>query len=590
MNTSEHPPSHHDLRRLLLGCGVITAVACIAFLPSVQHGFVNWDDDSYIINNPDIRAFTLKNLSKIFSSTYLGNYQPLTMLAYMVEYCFFRLNPAAYHTVSLALHLMNATLVFVLFRALSRNYLTSLLIGLLFAIHPLRVESVAWIAEQKDLLSAFFYLLSLHFYVCHTRQSRPRLYWFCLISLLISLLAKPMAVSQPLVLILIDHLHNRKLDKKALTSKVPFFTVAAFFAILAFLTQRSAGAMPAFHQVSTVQRLCVPFYGLVFYVAKTLAPLRLCSLYPLPPYLSDGERFILFAAPLLTLAGAAMVHHFRAHSRTLAFSALFYLVTLLPVLQIVPIGDAIVAERYSYIPALGLYFAFATFCHSLLKERLIRNLSKRMLGIGIGTVIVALAYATYSRCEVWKDSLSLWNDVIAKHPSAVSYNYRGGAYSIQGQHERAIEDFNQAIRLDPLYFEAYDNRGFAHLAQRNWDLAIEDHTEALKINPRDALAFNNRGLAHKHKRDYSQALSDFGDAITLTPTSLLYNNRGATRDALGDHQRAIEDFNEAIRLNPDYAPAYFNRGLSYRATGENARATYDFKKACELGHRTACQL
>ena len=586
MNNSEHLPARSNNRWLLLGCVVIAAVTCVAFLPSLNHGFVNWDDDIYVTNNPDIAAFTLKNLANIFSSTYVGNYQPLTMLAYMAEFHFFRLNAAAYHSTSLALHIVNVALVFSLFLALSRHHLTSLLVAFLFAVHPFRVESVAWIAEQKDLLSALFYLLSLRFYVSYLEQKRPTSYWLCMLSLLGSLLAKPMAVSQPFVLILIDYLSSGRFDKKTLPRKVPFFAVVAVFSILAFVAQKSA--MPDLHEISTFQRLCVPFYGLFFYAAKTLVPLRLCSLYPLPPNLSAATTWVLFAAPLLVLGGASAVYYLRGSSRALVFGLLFYVVTLLPVLQIVPIGDAIVSERYAYIPALGLYFPFAAWCRFLLEEKL-RNRWKAILGLGISAAIGALACATYYRCDVWKDSLSLWNDVLAKFPSAVPYNYRGGAYILSGKYDRAIEDFNQAIGLDPRYVKAYDNRGFAYLAKRDYDRAIESHTEAIRINPMDALAYNNRGLAYKHKADYGRALADFENAIKLEPAPLLYNNCGATRDALGEHERAIEDFNEALKLKPDYSPAYFNRGRSLWAMGRHEQALGDLKTACDLGHGAACQ-
>jgi protein O-mannosyl-transferase len=590
MDNGQPLPSPYRLRSLLLCYSIVACIACIAFLPSLNQGFVEWDDDSYVINNPDITALTLDNLTTVFSSSYLGNYQPLTMLTYMAEFHFFRLNPTAYHSTNLALHIVNAILVFTLFLGLSRHPITSLLVALLFAVHPLRVESVAWIAERKDVLSAFFYLLSLQFYVRHIATHRARFYWLCMLSLLSSLLSKPMAVSQPFVLLLIDYLCGRRLDRKALVGKAPLFAIAAIFAIVAFLLQRPAAAIPEAHQISTLQRLCVPFYGLVFYVAKTFLPMRLCSLYPPPPDLSSTTMFVLHAAPFVVVGSALAIHHFRAHSRTLVFGSLFYVVTLLPVLQIVPIGNAIVAERYTYIPALGLYLTFAVFCRFLLKEKLHSTISKSTLSIGIGTAIVVLACATYYRCAVWRDGFSLWNDVIAKYPTAVAYNNRGVAYSIHGKYDRAIEDLDQAIRLDPKYFEAYDNRGFAHLSRRDYDLAIEDHTEAIRLNPRDALAYNDRGLAYKYKGDYARAIEDFANAIKLRPTFLLYNNRGVTWDAAGDHNRAIDDFNEATRLNPEYMVGYFNRGLAHRGAGDYDQALDDFKKACSLGHRAACRL
>ena len=210
----------------ILCCLLISGITFIAFLPALQCGFTNWDDDTHVVDNLAIRAISFHNLSQVFTSS-IGYYQPLPMLTFMAEYRLFGLNPHAFHCTSVLLHCLNVLLVFALIYALSGKYSTGLLVSLLFAVHPLRVESVAWIAERKDLLSSFFYLLSLIFYVTYSRGNRRKYFYGSILSLVFSLLSKPMAVSQPFVLLLIDYVRNKKLDKKLLLEKIPFLTIAA---------------------------------------------------------------------------------------------------------------------------------------------------------------------------------------------------------------------------------------------------------------------------------------------------------------------------------------------------------------------------
>ena len=589
MPPSKEPPARCDAKRLLLCFGIIACVTWLAFSPSLANGFTHWDDNVYVLDNLDIRAFTLKNVSRIFSSSYGAGYQPLTMLSYMVDHHFFGENPKAYHTTDLILHVTNGLLVFSLMLRLSRRCGTSLLVSLLFAVHPLRVESVAWIAERKDVLSAFFYLLSLLFYVAHMEERRPRYYWLCLLALLFSLLSKPIAVTQPLVLLLIDYLFHRKLDKKAVLAKTPFFVAVSIFAAITFLAQETARAIAEYAAIPILQRLCIPFYGLVFYIVKTLVPVRLCALYPLPPQHPGGTIFVLYVAPLLVLGGAVALYRFRAHSRVLVFGFLFYVVTLLPVLQIVPFGHAIAADRFTYIPLLGPCLVLAKLCQFLFERTLSTSSARGMLGIGLGGTIVVLANITHHRCGVWKDRFSLWNDVISKYPSAAAYNHRGAAYLIQGMYDRAIEDLNQAIRLAPRYFEAYDNRGTTRTFQGDYGLAIADHTKAIELNPKDALAYNDRALAYLHQRELARAGADLDSAIRLKPTAAAHRNRGIIRNAMGRYRRAIEDFGESARLDPEHRATYFHRGLSHEATGNRDLALGDFRRACALGHHAACR-
>ena len=270
--------------RFGLYCLLIIGVTFIAFLPSLNNGFTNWDDEAYVVDNPDIKAFGLHHLKKVFSSIYVSNYQPLTMLTYMAEYRSFQLNPMVYHCTNVLLHIINCLLVFAFIYGLSGNYFTGLLVGLLFAVHPLRVESVAWIAERKDVLSSFFYFLSLLFYVRYMKKGGRKFYGFCLLSFLLSLLSKPMAVSQPFVLLLIDYVNDKKLDKKTLLDKIPFFAIAAVFVAITFLTQKVARVR--FRIIPRIQRFsgfACRFTGWFFTWLNRSYPYIFVHIIPFPP-------------------------------------------------------------------------------------------------------------------------------------------------------------------------------------------------------------------------------------------------------------------------------------------------------------------
>jgi tetratricopeptide (TPR) repeat protein len=588
----KQPSAGQNVRRVFFYCSIIAGITFFAFWPSLSNGFTNWDDEGYVVDNPDIKGCTLHNAAKLFSSVYVSNYQPLTMLSYMAEYRFFQLNPVVYHWTNLLLHIINCLLVFALIYGLSGKQLTGLLVALMFAVHPLRVESVAWIAERKDVLSAFFYFLSLLSYLRYVKKADRKFYGFCLLSLVLSLLSKPIAISQPFVLILIDYLHDRKIDKKNLLEKAPFFAVAALFAVITILTQKGPGPIPEYSTLSPLTRVCAPFYGMVFYVVKSIIPIHLSAFYPFPARIDGSMNIMLFASFFLAMGVAVAIYRNRGRFRKLVFGSLFFLITALPMLQIVRVGDAIVAERYTYIPMLGVYYFFMELYGYLLGGKLLGGKAvKGLLWASLGMSLIIFTCITRQRCGIWKDSISLWSDVINKFPCAVAYTHRGLAYSVAHDNGRAIQDYYQAIMLDPNYAPVYNDVGVAYKDKGDYDRAIENYSRAIGLYPRYARAYGNRGIAYKNKGDNARAIEDYTRAIALDPRFVVaYNNRGVAYNGQGDHDRAIEDLSHAIMLNPGYAMAYYNRGLAYKAKGYNDRARVDFNKACDCGLAIACKL
>jgi len=495
---------------------LILVIAFIAFLPSLKNGFVRWDDDVYVTNNQAIKSFSWENAATIFTSFYAGNYQPLTILSYFLDYHLCKLNPFGYHLTNLILHLLNCLLVFWLIFIFSDSPQVSFITAILFAIHPLRVESIAWISERKDVLYAFFYLGAMISYCYYLRQRRiSKYYYLSLFLFLLSISSKAAAASLPLALFLIDYLMGERRSVAGLIDKIPFFTLSLLFGIVACFAQRLNELIGCKISFNLLHKFMIAGYAAFFYLKKIFIPTNLSFLYTYP---EKTTAFILpfFMIVILILALLFLARRFHK----IVFCGALYLITLLPVMQFIPIGGyVLVYDRYTYIPSVWIFYAVSEFFVWLYKKNIKYHQAGRIfLVIILIGIIIILAVLTWKRCGIWKDDVSLWSDPIEKsHDSAMTYRNRGYAYFNKGEYDKAVNDFNKALEIDPNSKFDYHNRGAALGKIGKTDDAILDFNKAIKIDQNYGEAYYNRGIAYMQKDDLERAISDFDRAIKIDP-------------------------------------------------------------------------
>jgi len=604
-------------RRDYIGISLILLITFIVYRVSLSNGFVNWDDDKYIQNNPLITSIDLKAL---FSTYVMGNYHPFTMLGYAIEYQFFGLNATGYHVIDLLLHLVNVLLVFYTVFYLSNKTIVALIACLFFGIHPMHVESVAWASELKDLLYSFFFLASYIFYLKYVKDQNKKFYFFSLLLFLCSLLSKGMAVSLPVVLLLTDYFKGRKIIKQTVIEKLPFFLLAIIFGIVAVYAQKSLGATE-----STVfqfsQRIIFAGYAFITYLIKLLIPLNLSSYYPYPIKVGGIIPAQYYIYLVIVLGLVIYIFYFHRHSKKIIFGTAFFTVTIFFVLQLFPVGDTVMADRYCYIPSIGIfYLAGEGFYWLWSKNR------KSVSVILTGAFIIFFSVQTYARCRIWENGLVLWNDVIDKYKIIPAAYYNRGLYLFnENQDKEALNDFNKAIELKPDYADAYNNRGSLFIKQGKPDEALNDLNKAISYNTNFVQAYFNRGFLLYQKKQYAEALMDYNKVIELKPDTkkltivynligLLYmsekkykealdnfnkaielkpgfaeaiNNRGSLLIAQGKYEEAIRDFSTVIEFRSDYAEAYFNRGIAEFNSGKKDAGCQDWQLASNLGYQPA---
>jgi protein O-mannosyl-transferase len=504
----------------------IIILTLIVYSGTFKNGFTTlWDDDKQIIHNDDIKDLTTANIRKMFTNYYVGMYQPLSTLSYAVEYKFFALNPVAYHTDNLLIHIINILLVFSFIYTLSSKLNISVITALFFGIHPMNVETIAYVSARSNNMYTLFFLGGLITYIYYAKSQqftvqRPQYLLYTYILFILSLLSKSAAVCFPLVLILIDYFINSSKFKvqslKYWVNKLPFFLIAIIFGIISIYSRKSIGLINDIDSsYSLFDRFLLISYSASFYIFRLFLPTGLCAwhFYPVKSGVMLPIEYYLSAAFLIAIVIFVISVKSAQLRKVIIFGLLFYLSTIFLVLQIIPFQKEITSERYAYIPYIGLFFAGIGICQKITEANKIIN------QIFISFILItALIFSvmTYERNKVWVNSLCLVNDFVKKYPgSDKAYLFRALLKYDEGDKQGAIQDFNKVVEINPKNPDAFNYRGIIKSSLGDLRGAIEDYNKSIEINPKNANAINNRGNAKHAFGDKEGACSDWKRAEEL---------------------------------------------------------------------------
>ena len=604
---------------IILAIGIIVITTAIAYSPSVKNGFA-WDDEGYILKNYYIKNLSLDNLKTIMTTPIMGNYHPLTIISYGWEYFFFKLNPAPYHITNIILHLLNCIIVFYFILRLSASIQVAFITALLFGIHPLHVESVAWISERKDVLYAFFYLISLICYLSYL-DKRPsyKYYYYAIFFFFLSLLSKPMAVTLPLILLLLDYLHERKINYSVIIEKVPFFILSILSGVITlFAQQLSEHSNPAF---SFPISIFVASYGLLFYLFKMVLPFHLAALYRYPLDNNIFSHVQYLAAPLIVTVIFLCTFLSKKYTKKAVWGGLFYFVTLLPVIQLLPIGLAVASDRYTYVPLIGIFYVISEFFVWIWQKKLRNHVYIKGIVIALSlAIVVLLVFLTFNQCKVWKDGVSLWANTIKHYPeNDVAFNNRGSEYYILKEHDKALQDFHTAIQINPQYAAAYSNICNIYFINKESEKALPYCAAALKINPAQpntyailgdiywpndkllSIEMYNKSIslsshyygghsrlcnAYMSLKKYDEAYPVCITAITFNPDDVAFcNNIGNLFLSAGQYGRARNFYLQALSINPHLPEVHNNLAVLYYYLNDYRSSIKHFNIAISLGHK-----
>ncbi|PYL59463.1 MAG: hypothetical protein DMF31_06670 [Verrucomicrobia bacterium] len=578
---------------ILLGLAVMTFAI---YAQVIGHQFITLDDDAYIKGNVMVnRGVTLAGVAWAFSTFDQGNWHPLTWIAHMMDSQLFGMNAGGHLLVNALIHIANTLLVFwFLFRTTHARW-PSALAAALFALHPLHVESVAWAAERKDTLSTFFGLLSLIAYVRYAKGPSIRRYAWVAITLVLGLLAKPMLVTWPFVMLLLDYWPLRRFDLTPrkemgtklwplLREKFPLFALVAASAVITTIAQSHGGAVRTFQDFPIALRLTNALVSYVKYLLLTFWPNDLGVYYP---YTTSGTpAWQIICAAFLLIGITALCFFQRKIRPYLVVGWLWFLGALVPVIGIVQVGGQTMADRYFYIPSIGLFIVIAFGLADIAETR---RLAPSLSAAVASGILLALAILTNAQIHRWSNSFTLFKHTLAvTPPNLIIENNLGSALSRSGLHDEAGAHFEKALQIIPAHYDSllYDtllNMGITRFYQNRLPEAIEYCQSALRLRPDAPKAHDLLGMALAMQGHGEAALDEIRHAAGLAPNDAdIQKDLGVTLARLGRIPESIDHFHEALRLNPYNASAHNNLGLSLLESGKPGESIPEFEAALRL--------
>jgi Flp pilus assembly protein TadD len=565
-----------------------------------SYQFVNFDDGKYILENPHVRTgVTADGFIWAFTSSYASNWHPLTWLSHMLDVQLFGLDPGPHHLVNVLFHSVNTVLLFLLLLRMTGAYWQSVFVAALFALHPLHVESVAWVAERKDVLSAFFWMVTLLLYVWYVKRPEPTRYLLTLCSFALGLMAKPMLVTLPIVLLLMDYwplgrlqfgqtgLLTRKdptpaIQKRFFWSliweKAPFFVLTAASSIVTIYSQHKGGAMSSIKIVPITFRFINALWSYVLYLVKMVWPVDLAVLYPLPITLTIAQG--LFAGAFLGGVSFLVIRSAKRYPYFLV-GWLWYLVTLVPVIGLVQVGSQSMADRYTYLPLIGIFIMLAWGMRIAAGNDRIRRAALSAIAI---ILLIACSVCTWFQLGYWKNSTTLFSHAA----SAVSGNYiaheaLGLALAKNGRFDEAITQYSESLRIWPEYDRALIGMGNVLVRQGRMDEAAVFADRALRLKPDSSEAHFLLGFVLMNQGRNDEALDQYYAGLRSDPENEgIHHIIGVILGSQGKLDESIGQFKEALRIKPDYADAHYGLGVALLRQGHIDESIMHFTEALRL--------
>ncbi len=573
LNTQEQ-----DYSIWLIGFALLLTL--IAYIPSFSAEFVNWDDQDYVSNNQVVK--NIFDFGKFFTTTVQGNYHPLTMISLAINHAISGEDPFSYHLFNVIFHLINVLLVFKFILKLSNgNTFIAFTTAIWFGVHPMHVESVAWVSERKDVLYTLFFLLGLMSYLNYIQDHSRKQYIYTFIWFILSLASKPAAIIFPAVLFVLDYYRKRPFSISIITEKIPLFVFSAILVYITLKHQTAAGATPMSEVYGFAKRMFFPFYGYMMYLSRLVLPIHIAAFYPFPPINEELSKSYLLSPLVFLITLIICIRTWRSH-REVTFGFGFYFINLVLVLQFFIVGSAIIADRYTYVPYIGLFFLIGWFIHQVLKLKVTTAYTL------VGVISIVFCFMSYNQAGAWKNTAALWDNAIENYVSAKALTNRAYLFQQEKQFDKAIEYYNRSLKLNVIDKEVYLNLGSIYFQQNKDSLSLMHYNEALRLKPDYLDALNGRGALYAKQGKSDLALADFNKVHELNPNyEQAYKNKAAAFFQDKKYDLAINEYKAYLNIQKNDAEAFANLGVSYLNKGSNQEAIEACEQAVKLDPKYA---
>ena len=596
--------SFSERKFLTVALCLILLLTAVVYANSIHNDFTNWDDLGLVVENPAIRSLSIDNLIDIFTPKAGKTYQPVRVLSYAIDYCFWKLNPLGYHLGNIALHGFSAVILYLLLASLlnqvrsesslESNRIIALLASLLFVVHPVNVEAVTWISSRKYGLLAFFYFSSFYCYIKNSEKGRyHRIYYaLSIVSYVLSLLSSPLSITLPAILLLYDFCRNRnnslfKVIKPNLLAYLPYLLLAVFQLTLfwiSFATTSGPTATIKSHHLNNPFYTFLTMFRVIYdNIVNLVFPLWLNNMYVDHTSTSIFEYKVMIALVAVLFLLVISILQVRVGNKFGLFCFAWFVLTWLPVSNIIPISTKI-ADRYLYLPAVGLFLFFSAAVVKLGQAGFSKNVRRFTMYPLVVFLICTLAYLSIERNRVWTNSETLWRDSLRKAPDYwVPYLNLGLVKAQQGNIEQATDFYYKALQLNPNSVHIHNNLGVALLEQGKIDEAINHYMAALRLESDFAETYNNLGVALFKLGKFDRAIAYYREALRFDPEfNKAHNNMGNALVEQGRFDEAIFHYSRALELKAHYPEAHNNLGVALAQQGKLNEAIEHFEKALEL--------